>query len=100
MYCFRTIQRRFQYASEEESFKRTYRADSRSHWKSSSADDPEQSLRVLMDVVKPWMETVASGRLYVFQDGASAHASHLIQNWLSDNDMFGPRNSGLPTAQI
>ena len=51
------------------------------------SDDLGQMLRVLMDVVKPWMETVASGRPYVFQqDGA---LSHLIQNWLSDNiDMF------------
>jgi len=36
----------------------------------------EVYLRVLMDVVKPWMKTVASGRPYVFQqDGASAHES-------------------------
>jgi len=43
-----------------------------------------------MDVMKPWMETVASGRPYVFQqDDAPTHTSHLIQNWLSDNvDMF------------
>ncbi|KAG5334563.1 ZFYV9 protein, partial [Acromyrmex heyeri] len=53
------------------------------------SDDPGQSLRVLIDV-KPWMETVASGRPYVFQqDGALAHTSNFIQNWLSDNvDMF------------
>ncbi|XP_011058653.1 PREDICTED: uncharacterized protein LOC105148558 [Acromyrmex echinatior] len=51
------------------------------------SDDLGQSLRVLIDV-KPWMETVASGRPYVFQqDGALAHTSNFIQNWLSD-DMF------------
>ena len=46
-------------------------------------------LRVLMDVVKRWMETVMTGRPYVFQqDGAPAHTSH-FKNWLSDNvDMF------------
>ena len=52
------------------------------------SDDLGQLLRVLMDVVKLWMEIVASGRPYVFQQNASAHTSHLIQNWLSDNDMF------------
>ena len=54
------------------------------------SDDPRQSSRVLMDVVKPWMKTVASERPYVFQqDGAPVHTSYLIQNWLSDNvDMF------------
>ncbi|EGI66293.1 hypothetical protein G5I_05257 [Acromyrmex echinatior] len=31
------------------------------------SDDSRQSLRVLMDVVKSWMETMASGRPYVFQ---------------------------------
>jgi len=30
------------------------------------SDNPGQLLRVL-DVMKPWMETVASGRPYVFQ---------------------------------
>jgi len=46
------------------------------------------------------METVASGRPYVFQqDDAPSHTSHLVQNWLSDNiDMlwskeFWPPNS-------
>ena len=50
----------------------------------------EMYLRILMDEMKPWMETVASGRPYVFQqDSSLAHTSHLIQNWLSDNvDMF------------
>jgi len=39
----------------------------------------EVYLRVLMDVVKLWMETVASGKPYIFQqNGAPAHTSHLI----------------------
>jgi len=41
------------------------------------SDDAEQSLRVLMDIVKPWMETVASRRHPVFQqDSAPTHTSH------------------------
>jgi len=50
----------------------------------------EVYVNVLASVVKPWMEIVASGRPYVFQqDSAPAHTSHLVQNWLSDNiDMF------------
>jgi len=54
------------------------------------SNDPEQSLRILIDIVKPWMETMVSRRPYVCQqDGAPVHTSHLIQNWLSDNiDMF------------
>jgi len=41
----------------------------------------EVYVNVLASVVKPWMETVASGRPYVFQqDDAPAHTSHLIQN--------------------
>lgn len=46
------------------------------------SEDPGQSLRK--------MEDIASGRPYVFQqDGAPAHTSHLVQNWLSDNmNMF------------
>jgi len=44
------------------------------------SDDPEQSLHVLMDVMKPWMEIMASGRPYVFQQDTPTHTSHLIQN--------------------
>jgi len=41
----------------------------------------EVYLRILMNVMKPWMETVASGRSYVFQhDGTPVHTNHLIQN--------------------
>ena len=50
----------------------------------------EVCFRVLANAVKPWVETASSGRLYVFQqDGAQAHTSSLVQNWLSDNiNMF------------
>lgn len=50
----------------------------------------EVYVRVLTNVVKPWIETMTSGRPYIFQqNGAPAHTSHLVQNWLSDNmDMF------------
>ena len=41
----------------------------------------EMRLCVLMDVVKPWMETLLFGRPYIFQqDGSSTHTNHLIQN--------------------
>jgi hypothetical protein len=43
-------------------------------------------LKILQTVVKSWIDIVASGRPYVFQqDGAPAHTSHLVQNWLCDN---------------
>lgn len=60
----------------------------------------EVYLRVLQAVVKPWMVTVASGRPYVFQqDGAPAHTSHLVQNWLSDNlDMFWSKEFWPPNS--
>ena len=38
IYGFRKVQRRFQYASEEESLERTHRENPRNRWKSSSAD--------------------------------------------------------------
>jgi len=45
IYGFRTVQRRFRYASEEESLEKTHREKPRSRWKNSSADSG-QSLRV------------------------------------------------------
>ncbi|CAK9827593.1 Transposable element Tcb1 transposase [Anthophora retusa] len=59
-------------------------------FKKGETINKEVYLRILSTTVKPWMETIASGRSYIFQqDGAPAHTSHLIQNWLSDNvDMF------------
>ena len=60
----------------------------------------EVYLRVLTTVVKPWIDTVTSGRPYVFQqDGAPAHTSHLVQNWLSDNvDMFWSKEFWPPNS--
>ena len=52
----------------------------------------EMYVDVLRDVVKPWMDQVARGRPYVFQqDGAPAHNAKLTQTWLADNlpDFWG-----------
>ena len=100
MFVAKYTEQRFQYTSEEESLERTHHEDSRNHWKDLSEDDSGQSLRVLIDIVKLWMETVASGRLYVFQqDDASAHTNHLIQNWLSDNvDIFWSKEFWSPNS--
>lgn len=50
----------------------------------------EVYVEILRIVVKPWIEDMAAGRPYIFQkDGALAHTSYLMQNWLSDNvDIF------------
>jgi transposase len=46
----------------------------------------EVYLTVMKDVVKPWMENIARGRHYVFQqDGAPAHTSNVTQSWLREN---------------
>ncbi|XP_011707025.1 PREDICTED: uncharacterized protein LOC105462195 [Wasmannia auropunctata] len=60
----------------------------------------EVYLRVLTNVVKPWIETVSSGKPYVFQqNGAPAHTSHLVQNWLSDNvEMFWSKEFWPPNS--
>ncbi|XP_011135173.1 uncharacterized protein LOC105180667 [Harpegnathos saltator] len=57
-------------------------------------------LEVLRTVVKPWMESVASGRPYIFQqDDAPTHTSHVVQNWLSDNiDMFWSKEFWPPNS--
>ena len=57
-------------------------------------------LNVLRDVIKPWMVEVSNGRPYVFQqDGAPAHTSHQVQNWLDDNvDMFWPKQFWPPNS--
>jgi len=62
----------------------------------------EVYVNVLASVVKPWMETVASGRPYVFQqDGAPAHTSHLSKTDSQTISIcFDPRNSGLLIIQI
>lgn len=60
----------------------------------------EVYLRILRTVIKPWMETTASGRPYIFQqDGAPAHTSHLVQNWLNDNvDAFWSKEFWPPNS--
>jgi len=99
--AFRTVQRRFQPARKSHS-KEPSKEDPRSYWKDSSADFgwPRALLRVLMDIVKPWMEIMIAGRPCVFQqDGALIHMSHLIQNWLSDNvDMFWSKEFWPPNS--
>jgi hypothetical protein len=46
----------------------------------------DEYLAVMKEVVKPWMDQVAGGRHYVFQqDGAPAHNSGLTQQWLKEN---------------
>ncbi|XP_025153568.1 uncharacterized protein LOC109503697 [Harpegnathos saltator] len=62
----------------------------------------EVYLHVLINVVKPWIETVSSGKLYVFQQN-SAPRTQII--WCKIGcrttwTCFGPKNFGLPTAQI
>jgi len=57
-------------------------------------------VRVLMDVVKPWIETVASG-IICFSAGrcTSSYMSHLIQNWFSENiDMFWSKEFWPPNS--
>ncbi|QQP39317.1 Transposable element tcb2 transposase [Caligus rogercresseyi] len=46
----------------------------------------EVYLEVLSNVVKPWIDTVASGRKYTFkQDSAPAHKAKTVQAWLKEN---------------
>jgi len=70
IYGFRSlVQWRFQYANEEESLGRKHCEDPPAVVERAQAlisDDPRQSLRVLMDVVKPWMETMASLKAICF----------------------------------
>ncbi|QQP57940.1 Transposable element tcb2 transposase [Caligus rogercresseyi] len=52
----------------------------------------EVYLEVLSNVVKPWIDTVASGRKYTFQqDSAPAHKAKTVQAWLKENTW--PSNS-------
>ncbi len=40
----------------------------------------QEYLKVMQDAVKPWMDTVANGRHYIFQqDGAPAHNAKVTQ---------------------
>jgi len=46
-------------------------------------------LDLLSNVVKPWMDQVAAGRHYIWQqDGAPAHNSNRTQQWCRDNLPF------------
>ncbi len=43
-------------------------------------------LAVVKTKVKSWMEETAEEKKHIVQqDGAAAHSSHFVQNWLSDN---------------
>ena len=49
----------------------------------------EVYLDVLTNVVKPWMDEVAAGRPYIWQqDGAPAHNSNKTQQWCRENLPF------------
>jgi hypothetical protein len=51
--------------------------------------DTKIYLDVLTNVVKPWMDEVAAGRPYIWQqDGAPAHTSKKTQEWCRDNLPF------------
>lgn len=57
-------------------------------------------LNVLQTVVKPWMVKVSAGRPYVFQqDGAPAHTSKAVQDWLASNvHHFWPKDFWPPNS--
>ena len=43
-------------------------------------------LNVLKNVVKPWMDQVAGGSPYIWQqDGAPAHTAKKVQDWCEEN---------------
>lgn len=60
----------------------------------------EVYLNVLKQHVKPWIIKVAGARPYVFQqDGAPAHTSRAVQNWLAENfDMFWSKDLWPPSS--
>lgn len=63
----------------------------------------DEYIKVLRDVVVPWMNQVASGRPYVFQqDSAPAHASKKTLSWLyyslPDEGDFWPPNLWPPNS--
>jgi len=57
----------------------------------------EVYVNVLVSVVKPWMETVAFGRQYVFQPDSHVWSKTSSQ---TISKCFGPRNSDFLIAQI
>jgi len=69
---------------------------------------PSQGLRVnavayieaLETIVKPWIDNVNGGRLYVFQQDSASHKAMRTQDWMSKNlhnhiipNMWPPRIS-------
>ena len=43
-------------------------------------------LSVLRDVIKPWMDQIADGCHYIFQqDSTLAHSAIIVQNWCGEN---------------
>ncbi len=61
----------------------------------------KECMKVLPDVVKLWMNRVAAGCHYDFQqDGAPAHNSELAQDWCAANlPAFWPRIGVRPTCR-
>ena len=58
-------------------------------------------IQVLEDTVKPWMDRVANGRPYVFQqDSASAHKAQVTQKWLPGNVPCRSLIPGLMATQL
>jgi len=55
----------------------------------------EVYLKALQTAVKPWMDEIAGGEPYHFQqNGASANTSTLVQKWLEANvPMFWPKDT-------
>ena len=46
----------------------------------------EVYLNVMINIVKPWMDQVADGRPYIWQqDGAPAHTAKKVQDWCEAN---------------
>jgi hypothetical protein len=60
----------------------------------------EEYIKVLIEGVKPWMDKVAAGRHYVFQqDGAPAHNSKATQDWCRENlPEFWPKEVWPPSS--
>ncbi len=60
----------------------------------------EEYVKVLKEVVKPWMDGLAAGRHYVFQqDGAPAHNSKTTQEWCRENlPEFWPKEVWPPSS--
>lgn len=64
------------------------------------AVNTEVYLNVLKDHVKPWIIKIVGNRPYVFQqDGAPAHTSRRVQDWMANNfDMFWSKDLWPPSS--